>query len=125
MKLDDAFEFYNFFHGSLCFGFFIAGTFSTLFKLKSIWILTFLQFINLMILVVISVTKWIPGNWFIAIIMFWIGLIEGCAYVKTFYKIHKEEHQARRKFSLGMTTIVTSLGIIIGVVASILLAING
>lgn len=100
-------------------GFFVSGTFSTLFKLKSIWILTILQFINLIIIIIISLAKWVPGNWFILIIMFWTGLLEGCAYVKTFYRIHKEEHQARKMFSLGITTIITSLGIVIGSVASI------
>lgn len=84
-----------------------------------------MQFINLIILIVFYVTGGILGNWFISVMMFWTGLIEGCAYVKTFYKIHEEEHQARKKFSLGMTTIVTSLGIIVGAVVSILLAING
>lgn len=119
------FDFYNAFHGAQCAGFLISGTFSTFLKIKSIWILSILQFINLIIMIIISITKWIPLNWFILIIMFWTGLIEGCAYVKTFYRIHKEEHQARKRFSLGMTTIITSLGIIVGAVASILMKING
>lgn len=83
-----------------------------------------MQFTSIIVLIIISLTKWVPGNWFIFIIMFWSGLLDGCAYVKTFFRIHKEEHQARKVFSLGITTLVTSLGIVIGAVASILMKIN-
>lgn len=77
-----------------------------------------MQFINFLILLFFYLTKWVPGNWFILIIMFWTGLLEGCVYVKTFDRIYEEEHPVRKKFSLGMTTIITSLGIIIADIAS-------
>lgn len=119
--IEELFDFYNVFYGSLCLGIFVSGTFSTLFKLKSTWILTALQFTSLIISIIISLTKWEPGNWFIFIFMFWSGLLDGCAYVKTFSRIHEEEHQTRKMFSLGITTIITSLGIVIGAVASMLI----
>lgn len=68
--------------------------------------------------------KWVPGNWIFYILILWIGLLEGGVYVKTFYRIHEEEHSVRKQFSLGITTVVISLGIIVSGVASIFMKIN-
>lgn len=111
-------HFLNTFHGIQVLGFLISGTFSSFFKLKTIWILPNLQLLNFLILLFFSLTKWVPGNWFILIVLFWTGILEGCVYVKTFERIYEEEHPARKKFSLGMTTIITSFGIIIGDIAA-------
>lgn len=120
----DEYQVFNVFHGIQFIGFFLAGTFHSYLKLKSIWLFPILQLINMIILFILYLMKWVPDNWIFYILILWIGLLEGGVYVKTFYRIHKEEHSVRKQFSLGISTIVISLGIIVSGVASIFMKIN-
>lgn len=75
----------------------------------------------MIILLIVNLTRWVPDNWIFYILILWIGLLEGGVYTKTLYRIHNEEHPLRKQFSLGFTTIIISLAIIVGGFASIFL----
>lgn len=58
--------------------------------------------------------------WFLLPMSIWMGLTFGTVYLNTFLRIHSEEIDLRKKFTLGVTTIGSSFGLIIAGVLDII-----
>ncbi|GFQ90936.1 battenin [Trichonephila clavata] len=81
-----------------------------IFQCHKLWILPILQMINLLILLLNVCLPFIPSIWIVLAIIFYEGLLGGCAYVNTFYKISLENHEDK-EFSMGVASLGDSIGI--------------
>ncbi|GFT88475.1 battenin [Nephila pilipes] len=81
-----------------------------IFQCHKLWILPILQMINLLILLLNVCLPFIPSIWIVLAIIFYEGLLGGCAYVNTFYKISLEDHKDK-EFSMGVASLGDSIGI--------------
>ncbi|XP_012230607.1 battenin isoform X1 [Linepithema humile] len=92
-------------------GVFISRSSVNLVSVNKIWIMSVLQFINVIILLFEAIYYYIPYIWIVFIIVLWEGLLGGGAYVNTFYKISTEIPRADREISLGITAMADAIGI--------------
>ncbi|XP_020711356.2 battenin [Athalia rosae] len=92
-------------------GVFISRSSVNLVTIRRVWIMTVLQFLNIILLTFETVYYYIPNIWIVFAIVLWEGFLGGGAYVNTFYRMSKEIPEEDREFSLGITTMADSLGI--------------
>lgn len=93
------------------------------FNINRIWIPALLHFINMIILVIVyrfgsNFTEEII--WFLLPMSIWLGLTFGTVCLNTFLRIHCEENDLRKKFTLGIATIGSSFGLILAGVLDII-----
>jgi len=92
-------------------GVFISRSSLPFIRIRSLYIPTFLQVLNLVILTVHALWPFIPTVWFVFGIIFWEGLLGGLVYVSTFAAIREEIPDEEREFSLGAVTVSDSGGV--------------
>ncbi|KFM79238.1 Battenin, partial [Stegodyphus mimosarum] len=81
------------------------------FQVKRLWILPILQIINVIILLLQIYFSFIPSIWIVLALIFYEGLLGGCAYVNTFYRISSEVAEEDKEFSMGVASLGDSVGI--------------
>lgn len=94
-------------------GVFISRSSLPFVRIKSLYVPTLLQCLNLTILTLHAIYPFIPNVYFIFVITFWEGLLGGIVYVSTFRRIGEEVAEEDREFSLGATSVSDSGGICI------------
>ncbi|KAL3445120.1 CLN3 protein-domain-containing protein [Aspergillus insuetus] len=94
-------------------GVFISRSSTPFFRIHHLYLPSFLQIINLVVLTLHSLFDFIPNVYIIFIIIFWEGLLGGLVYVNTFAEIGDRVPREDREFSLGATTVSDSGGICI------------
>lgn len=94
-------------------GVFISRSSSSLIRFKKLYLLGFLQFINLIICILQSLYMFIPNIWLVFIIIFYEGLLGGTGYVNTFMNVSEEIEVSQREFALGCVGISDSFGIVL------------
>lgn len=94
-------------------GVFISRSSTPFFRIHDLYLPSFLQVINLIVLAAHALLNFIPNVYIIFAIMFWEGLLGGLVYVNTFAEISDRVPEADREFSLGATTVSDSAGICI------------
>lgn len=82
-------------------------------RIKSLYVPSLLQCLNLVVLTLHSLYPFIPSVYMVFIITFWEGLLGGIVYVSTFRRIGEEIKEEDREFSLGTTSVSDSAGICI------------
>ncbi|XP_014467524.1 PREDICTED: battenin [Dinoponera quadriceps] len=92
-------------------GVFISRSSVNLISLNKIWIMSLLQFVNVIILLFETLYYYIPNIWIVFAIVLWEGLLGGGAYVNTFYRMSTEIPKADREASMGIATMADSIGI--------------
>lgn len=92
-------------------GVFISRSSVNLVKVNKIWLLTVFQFANVVIVFTEVLTYFSPTIWIIFGIVLWEGLLSGCAYVNTYYRMSVEIPEDWRKFALGVAPGFDALGI--------------
>lgn len=92
-------------------GVFISRSSVNLITINKIWIMSVLQFVNVIILLFEAIYFYIPKIWIVFLIVLWEGLLGGGAYVNTFYRMSTEIPKADRESSMGITTMADSIGI--------------
>lgn len=93
-------------------GVFISRSSVNLIQFNQIWIMSVLQFVNVVYFLFEVFYFFTPSIWIIFAIVFWEGLLGGGAYVNTFYRITKEiSPHSRKQFAIAATTISDSGGI--------------
>lgn len=92
-------------------GVFISRSSIPFFRIHDLYLPSFLQVINLVVLSAHALFNFIPHVYIIFAIMFWEGLLGGLVYVNTFAEISDRVPEADREFSLGATTVSDSGGI--------------
>lgn len=124
-------------------GVFISRSSVNLVKFNKIWLLSLLQFVNVVIVLTEVLTYDAPWIWimfagtsgdvsdknshnflcshcqiyvmrktYFAVVL-WEGLISGCAYVNTYFRMSVEVPQDLRKFALGVAPVADALGILL------------
>ncbi|KAL6259003.1 hypothetical protein P5V15_008925 [Pogonomyrmex californicus] len=92
-------------------GVFISRSSVNIVTINRIWIMSVLQFINVIILLFETIYYYIPNIWIVFAIVLWEGLLGGGAYVNTFYRMSTEIPREDREASLGIATMADSIGI--------------
>ena len=106
-------SFYPFYNFLYQIGVFIARSSTPFFRIHNLYLPSFLQLLNLLILISQSVYWWMGdhGVWIVFAIVFWEGLLGGAVYVNTFAEIMEKVPDGEREFSLGATSVSDSGGI--------------
>jgi battenin len=94
-------------------GVFISRSSTPFIRVHSLYIPSFLQVLNLVILTLHALFDFIPSVYIVFIIIFWEGLLGGLVYVNTFAEITDNVPREDREFSLGATSVSDSGGICI------------
>lgn len=94
-------------------GVFISRSSLPFLRIRSLYVPTLLQCLNLAVLGLHAVYPFIPNVYCIFVITFWEGLLGGIVYVSTFRRIGEEIKDEDREFSLGATSVSDSAGICI------------
>ena len=92
-------------------GVFISRSSTPFIRVHHLYIPSFLQCINLAVLILQALFDFIPSVWIVFIIIFWEGLLGGAVYVNTFAEITDHVGKEEREFSLGAVTVSDSAGI--------------
>jgi len=94
-------------------GVFISRSSTPFFRIHHLYIPSFLQMLNLVMLTLHALFDFIPDVYFIFIVVFWEGLLGGLVYVSTFAEITDNVPKEDREFSLSATAVSDSAGICI------------
>uniref|UniRef100_A0AAZ1XJA2 Battenin n=1 Tax=Oreochromis aureus TaxID=47969 RepID=A0AAZ1XJA2_OREAU len=80
-------------------------------KIRKVWILSVLQFLNAVFLLLAVRYLFLPTVWLVFAFILYEGLLGGAAYVNTFHFISKETEDRHREFSMAAASVGDSLGI--------------
>lgn len=94
-------------------GVFISRSSTPFLRIHNLYLPSFLQVVNLVVLTVHALYDFIPSVYIVFAIIFWEGLLGGLVYVNTFAEISDTVPKEDREFSLSATTVSDSGGICI------------
>ncbi|KAB5585211.1 batten's disease protein Cln3 [Coniochaeta sp. 2T2.1] len=106
-------SFYPFYNFLYQLGVFISRSSTPFIRIHHLYIPSFLQVGNLVLLTLHAMLNFIPSVYIVFVIVFWEGLLGGAVYVNTFAEIMENIPEEDREFSLGATTVSDSGGICI------------
>jgi battenin len=92
-------------------GVFISRSSTPFIRIHHLYLPSFLQIVNLVVLTFHAMFDFIPHFYIVCIIIFWEGLLGGLVYVSTFAEITDNVPKEDREFSLGATSVSDSGGI--------------
>ncbi|KAL6476717.1 hypothetical protein MHYP_G00152160 [Metynnis hypsauchen] len=87
-------------------------------KIRRVWLLSFLQCVNAVLLVFAVYYQFLPSVWLVFVIVLYEGLLGGAAYVNIFYLISKETGDREREFAMAAASVGDSFGIALSGVAA-------
>ncbi|AAS52514.1 AEL171Cp [Eremothecium gossypii ATCC 10895] len=102
-------------------GVFISRSSGSWVRIRGLYLLSVLQFLNLVILLIQSWYYVIHSVWVIMAIVLYEGLLGGASYVNSFLNISEDVPLAEREFSLGAVSISDSSGTLVAAFIGILL----
>lgn len=105
--------FYPFYGFLYQLGVFISRSSTPFIRIHHLYIPSFLQVANLVLLTLHALLYFIPTVYIVFVIIFWEGLLGGAVYVNTFAEIMENIPSSEREFSLGATSVSDSGGICI------------
>lgn len=106
-------EFYPFYGFLYQLGVFISRSSISFIRIRHLYLPSFLQVGNLVLLTVHAMLFFIPSVYIVFFIIFWEGLLGGAVYVNCFAEIMENVPEEDREFSLSATTVSDSAGICI------------
>lgn len=92
-------------------GVFISRSSIAFIRVRQLYLPSFLQVGNLVLLTLHAVFFFIPSVYIVFLVIFWEGLLGGAVYVNTFAEIMEKVPNEEREFSLGATSVSDSAGI--------------
>ncbi|KAI9824582.1 MAG: battenin CLN3 protein [Thelocarpon impressellum] len=92
-------------------GVFISRSSTPFFRVHNLYLPSFLQCLNLLLLTLHALFDFLPNVYVVFLIVFWEGLLGGLVYVNTFAEITDNVPREDREFSLGATSVSDSVGI--------------
>jgi battenin len=120
-ELRDFYPFYGFLYQL---GVFISRSSTPFYRIHHLYLPSWLQVLNLVVLTLHALFYFIPSVYIVFIIIFWEGLLGGAVYVNTFAEIMEHVPLEEREFSLGATSVSDSGGICLAGVISIFLEVG-
>ncbi|WYZ43371.1 hypothetical protein EsH8_VI_001070 [Colletotrichum jinshuiense] len=106
-------EFYPLYGFLYQLGVFISRSSTPFYRIHHLYLPSFLQIINLVVLTLHAIFDFIPSVYIVFVIIFWEGLLGGAVYVNTFAEIMEKVPSEDREFSLSATSVSDSGGICI------------
>ncbi|KAK5214172.1 battenin CLN3 protein [Exophiala xenobiotica] len=94
-------------------GVFISRSSTPFLRIHNLYLPSFLQVANLVLLASHAIFNFVPNVYIIFAVIFWEGLLGGLVYVNTFAEITDNVPKEDREFSLSATTVSDSGGICI------------
>lgn len=94
-------------------GVFISRSSTPFIRIHHLYLPSFLQVGNLVLLTLHAMYDFIPSYYIVCVVIFWEGLLGGLVYVSTFAEITDNVKKEDREFSLGATSVSDSGGICI------------
>ncbi|TGJ83014.1 hypothetical protein E0Z10_g5752 [Xylaria hypoxylon] len=94
-------------------GVFVSRSSIAFIRVHQLYLASFMQVGNLVLLTLHSLLGFIPNVYIIFVIVFWEGLLGGTVYVNTFAEIMENVPFEEREFSLSATSVSDSAGICI------------
>ncbi|QLL33880.1 hypothetical protein HG536_0F02050 [Torulaspora globosa] len=94
-------------------GVFISRSTAHLVRMKRLYLLSSLQFLNLLLVMLQSWYYIVQSPWPIMFLVFYEGFLGGAAYVNTFLNILEEVENKKREFALGSVSIADSFGVLV------------
>ncbi|GJN83955.1 battenin CLN3 protein [Purpureocillium lilacinum] len=113
--------FYPFYGFLYQLGVFISRSSTPFLRIHRLYIPSFLQIGNLILLTLHALYYFIPSVYIIFVVIFWEGLLGGAVYVNCFAEIMENVPAEEREFSLSATTVSDSAGICIAGLVSIVM----
>ncbi|KAG9185302.1 hypothetical protein G6011_07846 [Alternaria panax] len=110
---DEYRSFYSTYNAIYQVGVFISRSSTPFIRIHHLYVPSFLQVANLIILALHAMFDFIPSYYIVCVIIFWEGLLGGLVYVSTFAEITDNVPKEDREFSLGATSVSDSGGICI------------
>ncbi|KAF1358994.1 batten's disease protein Cln3 [Lizonia empirigonia] len=92
-------------------GVFISRSSTPFIRIHHLYLPSFLQVANLVLLTLHAMFDFIPSYYIVCVVIFWEGLLGGLVYVSTFAEITDNVKKEDREFSLGATSVSDSGGI--------------
>ena len=92
-------------------GVFLSRSSLALFRIRTLYLPTFLQIANLALLTAQALVPFLPNVYFVFAVVFWEGLLGGLVYVSTYAAVREEVPEGEREFSLGAVSVSDSAGI--------------
>lgn len=117
-------EFYPMYGFLYQLGVFISRSSIPWIRIHDLYLPSFLQVANLVLLALHAMFDFIPSVWVVFLVIFWEGLLGGAVYVNTFAEIMDEVPAEDREFSLGATSVSDSGGICIAGFLSIFMEVR-
>ncbi|KAL2752386.1 hypothetical protein ACRALDRAFT_2022299 [Sodiomyces alcalophilus JCM 7366] len=117
-------EFYPMYGFLYQLGVFISRSSIPWIRIHDLYLPSFLQVANLVLLTLHAIFDFIPSVYIVFIVIFWEGLLGGAVYVNTFAEIMDEVPAEDREFSLGATSVSDSGGICIAGLLSIVMEVR-
>ena len=108
---DEMRSFYPFYGFLYQLGVFISRSSMPFVRIHHLYLPSFLQVFNLVVLAAQALFDFIPTVYIVFIIIFWEGLLGGAVYVNTFAEIMENVPPSEREFSLSATSVSDSAGI--------------
>lgn len=105
--------FYPFYGFLYQLGVFISRSSTPFYRIHHLYLPSFLQVGNLVLLTLHAILFFIPSVYIVFVIIFWEGLLGGAVYVNCFAEIMENVPVEDREFSLGATSVSDSGGICI------------
>ncbi|AGO12190.1 AaceriAEL171Cp [[Ashbya] aceris (nom. inval.)] len=102
-------------------GVFISRSSGSWVRIRALYLLSVLQFVNLVFLLIQSWYYIVHSVWIIMVIVLYEGLLGGASYVNSFLNISEEVPVTEREFSLGAVSISDSSGTLIAAFIGLLL----
>ncbi|OIW25699.1 batten's disease protein Cln3 [Coniochaeta ligniaria NRRL 30616] len=106
-------SFYPFYGFLYQLGVFVSRSSIPFVRIHHLYVPSFLQVGNLVLLTLHAVLDFIPSVYVVFVVIFWEGLLGGAVYVNTFAEIMENVPDEDREFSLGATSVSDSGGICI------------
>eukprot|EP01091_Cochliopodium_minus_P010382 TRINITY_DN2730_c0_g1_i1.p1 TRINITY_DN2730_c0_g1~~TRINITY_DN2730_c0_g1_i1.p1 ORF type:complete len:415 (+),score=74.71 TRINITY_DN2730_c0_g1_i1:22-1245(+) len=100
---------------------FISKSSVNFFPITRIYLLPIFQIINMFFLLFQVIYNFIPYYWLVFFIIFWEGLVGGACYTNTYYLISQNVEPKYLEFSLGITSVADTLGIVLAGFSALLI----
>ncbi|KAK5107057.1 hypothetical protein LTR62_001907 [Meristemomyces frigidus] len=102
-------------------GVFISRSSLPFIRIRTLYVPSVLQLLNLVLLTAQALFMFIPSVWLIFGIVLWEGLLGGLVYVSTYAAVREEVEERDREFSLGAVTVSDSAGIFVAGLVGVVL----
>ena len=92
-------------------GVFLSRSSTSVFRIRFLWAMSFLQICNFILLYCEALFQFIPIILITFVVVLFEGLLGGCTYANAFYRVHNEIESSRVEFSMGVVSVADSFGI--------------